>query len=171
MVTRELYRIEISAQSRAQQLFTSRQFAEWMTEGRSATLLVNANFDTPPGSSRVTTLFVLCAMLTLRVFDRDNKRIASTDCMATSTSRTPSQAPTALVHYSLRLQPSAVSGESGFSQRSLLAAVASAGRLGYYRAQMQRNWEDEMDSSDTNDGDSAVQYGPEGGDERVYHFA
>ncbi|KAL3444128.1 hypothetical protein BJX65DRAFT_311267 [Aspergillus insuetus] len=219
MVTRELHRIEIPAQTQAQQLFTSGQFAGWMAGGRSATLLGNANFDTP-GFSRVTALSVLCAMFALRMSDRDNQCITLhmlchtfsqlveqlrgsvtiicildgrddfsdvlliLDCLATNPvlrfkllCTTPFASCDRLieqrldVQYSLRLQPSAVSNEREFSQRSLPTAAASAGCFGYYRAQMQRNEEDQMDDSDANDNDSEVQYGTERKDERVYRFA
>jgi hypothetical protein len=36
---------------------------------------------------------------------------------------------------------------------------------------VQRNWEDDMDDSDTDDEVSEVQYGPERKNERVYQFA
>ncbi|KAL2792925.1 hypothetical protein BJX66DRAFT_339285 [Aspergillus keveii] len=75
------------------------------------------------------------------------------------------------VHYSLRLQPSPVSDDGGFIKSSLSTEAASMGRLSYYRAQVQRNWEDEMDDSDTDDEVSEMRYGPERKNERDYYSA
>ncbi|KAI9041895.1 uncharacterized protein KD926_006441 [Aspergillus affinis] len=70
-IIKELSRFEISAQTQAQQLFASRQFAEWMASHHPVTLMVNGNFDTP-GPGRTTALSVLCAMFALKLLDNND---------------------------------------------------------------------------------------------------
>ncbi|KAK1144152.1 hypothetical protein N8T08_005814 [Aspergillus melleus] len=70
-IVKELSRFEISAQTQAQQLFASRQFADWMASHHPVTLMVNGNFDTP-GPGRTTALSVLCAMFALKLLDNDD---------------------------------------------------------------------------------------------------
>ncbi|KAH8434347.1 uncharacterized protein LDX57_011995 [Aspergillus melleus] len=70
-IIKELSQFEISAQTQAQQLFASRQFAEWMASHHPVTLMVNGNFDTP-GPGRTTALSVLCAMFALKLLDNND---------------------------------------------------------------------------------------------------
>ncbi|PWY87580.1 hypothetical protein BO70DRAFT_427502 [Aspergillus heteromorphus CBS 117.55] len=72
MVIKDISQFEVSAQAQAQQLFASRQFAEWMASNQRATLLVHGNFETP-GPGRTTALSVLCAMFALQLHNTADK--------------------------------------------------------------------------------------------------
>ncbi|KUL82565.1 hypothetical protein ZTR_09374 [Talaromyces verruculosus] len=65
LVLKELSQFGVSAQSQAQQLFTSRVFASWMASVEPAIMLVHGNFDSGPG--RITALSVLCALFALEL--------------------------------------------------------------------------------------------------------